>query len=879
MKLRNLFKAAVSAAVGISVLSACAVPCFARSIRIFDWDYYHEGGIKSGDFIYEIDEDGAAVLTKYCGKAKKVTVPEFIDGYRVETLQNTFQGNERIREVTLPDNISVDCEAFEFAESLTTVNNLENAYSIGDEAFYCCYSLDEIKLGDNLHSLDSNSFHGSGWYQSMPNGEVYFGNIFMGIKGMDTKDIKKLNIQEGTTLVPRFHYDEYPDIVEVNLPSSVKYISDRAFENKNISKLTFGDKLRYIGEYSFAYTNITSMIMPDTVEEVGRSAFCGCNKLSEVKLSKKIEVIHKNTFGGTAIKAFDFPKSIKRISNGKSKLSSYVLESNVKKICEYAFYGCNKLESITIPDSVTAIEYRSFYDCAALKSVNLPNNIKKIDCSTFSNCTSLKSITIPDSVTKINCGAFEGCTSLENIHLPKNLKKLGEKDPDKTRTENKPLKYSYCRHGSGVFSDCKSLEKIELPDGLEFIGNRTFAGCPKLTKIDIPDSVKAIDTYAFCSCLRLESITIPDKVTVIDEGAFTECKRLKTVVLSKNVKKICDSAFEDCLALENLKLPDGCIYFGKYVMKNTAWYNSHKDGFVYLGKYLCGYKGDMPQNTKLKVKKGTVGIAGCAFEKENNLVSLTCSGSEKYIGKYAFYGCSKLRSVKLKNGLQAIEAYTFYDCDSLKTIKLPDTIKTIGSCAFEYCDKLTVANLPKKIADIGREAFSHCKLPDSLTFSKNVKEIGSWAFGNTNLKSVVFKNPETAIHYNAFADCKALKSVKYPSGIYKIEAEAFDGTPWYKKLLKKHKNQIVYIGKCAYAVTGDVKSPVTLKKGTKGICLDERAFDEILVPDTVKFIWYRALYWVLDEGEGIVSGVIICSENSLAAEHALNNGIVVRYTE
>ena len=79
------FFSAVLAAVMICMCFGEA-PYSARMSVSSENSFYKPGGVKSGDFVYQVDEDGSAVLTAYLGKASKVTVPSLIDGYKVETL-------------------------------------------------------------------------------------------------------------------------------------------------------------------------------------------------------------------------------------------------------------------------------------------------------------------------------------------------------------------------------------------------------------------------------------------------------------------------------------------------------------------------------------------------------------------------------------------------------------------------------------------------------------------------------------------------------------------------------------------------------------------------------------------------------------------------
>lgn len=78
-----------------------------------------------------------------------------------------------------------------------------------------------------------------------------------------------------------------------------------------------------------------------------------------------------------------------------------------------------------------------------------------------------------------------------------------------------------------------------------------------------------------------------------------------------------------------------------------------------------------------------------AFFYQRNLVNLSNSFS-KYIGEYAFAGCSSLTNnyVIMGYGLEDIDQYAFDGCTSLDRIDIPASVRSIGSYAFSRCTGL-----------------------------------------------------------------------------------------------------------------------------------------------------------------------------------------------
>ena len=95
-----------------------------------------------------------------------------------------------------------------------------------------------------------------------------------------------------------------------------------------------------------------------------------------------------------------------------------------------------------------------------------------------------------------------------------------------------------------------------------------------------------------------------------------------------------------------------------------SWYEEQPDGLVYAGKILYGYKGTIPEGTSIKIKEGTLGIAGGAF----------------------------------------------YDCYGLTSVDIPNSVTSIGERAFEDCYSLTSVTIPTSVSSIGNAIFSGCRL-------------------------------------------------------------------------------------------------------------------------------------------------------------------------
>ena len=114
----------------------------------------------------------------------------------------------------------------------------------------------------------------------------------------------------------------------------------------------------------------------------------------------------------------------------KDKIKKVQINSYLKNIGDYAFYGCNSLESVVIQDSkLTEIGIAAFKNCTNLKTINIPETVKVIGTMGFANCNSLQStkkspVNIPKGNTEIMDFAFAGCKSMQYIKIPAQIHRI-----------------------------------------------------------------------------------------------------------------------------------------------------------------------------------------------------------------------------------------------------------------------------------------------------------------------------------------------------------------------------------------------------------------------------------------------------------------------
>ena len=285
-------------------------------------------------------------------------------------------------------------------------------------------------------------------------------------------------------------------------------------------------------------------------------------------------------------------------------------------------------------------------------------------------------------------------------------------------------------------------------------------------------------------CDELTSVTIPNTVESIGKNAFSNCKSLATIVIPSSVIRIDESAFD-----------------------NTAWYKDQADGIVYAGNVAYSYKGDMPKNTSLTLKSGTVGIAAYAFSGNSNLVSISIPSSVVTIGENAFYGTgiynntakwsdnvlyidnclicinddiSTDYTIKSNTRLIADKAFDLeYMSNNISSITIPASVKNVGVAAFEDCTNLDKTNYTGSLEKWCKIQFSDATANPSsnshnlyinnqkqvdITIPSSITKILPYTFYHAGLKSITLHNNITeigkwAFYYNNFTTVTIPESV------------------------------------------------------------------------------------------------------------------------
>lgn len=432
----------------------------------------------SGDYEYELFEDGTVEITDYTGSATELVIPSTINGYPVISIGFYAFSNGEFKNVTIPENIEyIRACAFDSCKNLETITIPKNVSNISWDAFMCCTSLMSI----NVDTQNS--------YYSSENGVLFNKNKTILIQYPIGNKQASYKIAKNVVTVGYLAFFNCLNLSNINVDDKNNYYSskDGVLFNKDATKL-----IQYpVGNVRTSYT------IPNNVIELGYEAFNSSNNLTSVYISDSVEDMHYNSgWGGgpeypKALHAFYNCKSLEDITvsvNNKYFASVDGVLFNKDKTAILDYPAANKNSSYIIPNSVVCITQTAFKDCTNLFSLKIPYSVNEIDFASFYD----------SSIADIEVDAFnEYFSSLDGILFNKDKTKLIACPPQSIKT------------------------LYVVPKNVKIIESGAFENCVNLTGIRISQSVESIGWSVFGNCENLEYITVLNKNCDIPYGDYT----------------------------------------------------------------------------------------------------------------------------------------------------------------------------------------------------------------------------------------------------------------------------------------------------------------------------------------------------------------------
>lgn len=274
----------------------------------------------TGDYYYDVLEDGGISVYSYKGTETVLRIPETIDGYTVTVVgSNILLENDTVEEVVIPDTVKIiKPQAFWNKSGIKKIELGNSVEEIGYQAFFGCDSLESINIPDTCKSIGSAAF-----FRCSSLGEIHI-----------PASVEKLGISYNLTKPSNIFESAYnlkSVTVDENNPrytciDGVLYGKD---DNGNLIDLIFypfskqdniyeiPDGIQYIAGSACASAKFEKVIIPDSVKTISKDAFEKCASLTTVEGGKGLKKIEYEAFGYCeSLTAFELSDTLTYIESG-----------------------------------------------------------------------------------------------------------------------------------------------------------------------------------------------------------------------------------------------------------------------------------------------------------------------------------------------------------------------------------------------------------------------------------------------------------------------------------------------------------------------------------------------------------------------------------
>ena len=419
------------------------------------------------------------------------------------------------------------------------------------------------------------------------------------------------------------------------------------------------------------------------------------------------------------------------------------------------------------------------------------------------------------------------------------------------------------------------IEKLSIPEGTEIIGEYAFSKDISkmifiyggLEKVTFPESLKRIEEKAFYN-RNLKDVEIPENVEYVGDQAFAKHTDVKicgdNTLLGQNISDNISIAktnkkyhTENGLLLSNdnkrllkvisendeIQLPDeieviDCGAISRKILKddklplNLKWIGENNKIVLTGGKLFISnkveYIGTLPVsankivfeegNKNYRMDKYAVyhilndGKEEILALRDHSIDSFEVNEKIACLDKNVFYGCDKLKKLKLNEGLLSYDEQCVEDQfgdKQFERIYIPSSVKRLSLISSELDHYRNINYLIDEnnshyfidddiIYEIGENDEYKVLLNQNRMISKAVIDDGTisiedYAFytkeGLQLLKEIEIPDSVRFIQEGAFRNCKSLTKVNLPENLEFIDIEAFAGCDNLQEFSISNKNK------------------------------------------------------------------------------------------
>jgi PKD repeat protein len=734
------------------------------SLKLPNWNVSAET-FNSDGFEYHI-ENGSAVITSYNGLENIITVPQTLNGFPVEVIDDYAFSNRSILSVNISNSVKY-INDYAFSGNLISELTIpQGIVYIGSRAF-SNNQIIKVRLEANIPNV--------GGYNPILSGNI----------------ITDVEYGPGVTMIPSRFFQE-ADVSSVDplqlIAEGITSIGASAFYKSNLSSIVIPSTVESIGSGAFSTNMLTQLVIPSNVSTLGEYAFSN-NLITKVRLEASIPNVggYYPILSGNIITDVEYGPGVTMIPSRffqEADVSSVdplqLIAEGITSIGASAFYKAN-LSSIVIPSTVETIGDRAFLQ-NTLTQLAIPSNVSAIGEYAFSN-NRLTELVIPSNVSTIGEYAFSN-NLITKVRLEASIPNVGgyypilsgniitdvEYGPGVTMIPSRffqetdvssvdPLQLiaeGITSIGASAFYKA-NLSSIVIPSTVETIGDRAFS-TNMLTQLVISSNVNAIGDYAF-SNNQLTEIVIPESVSSIGGNAFSN-NLITKVRLEANIPNV--GGYNPILSgniITDVEYGPGVTMIPSRFFQETDVSSVDPLQLIAEGITSIGASAFYKANLSSIVIPSTVESIGDRAFLQNMLTQLVIPFGVTYIGDYAFSN-NQIAKVRLETNLTSVGwIYPVLSGNIITEVEYGPGVTMIPSRFFQEADVSSVDPLQliaEGITSIGASAFYKSNL-SSIVIPSTVETIGDRAFLQNTLTQLVIPFGVTYIGDYAFSNNQIAK--------------------------------------------------------------------------------------------------------------------------
>ena len=366
----------------------------------------------------------------------------------------------------------------------------------------------------------------------------------------------------------------------------------------------------------------------------------------------------------------------------------------------------DKITKIVINDGITAIGDYAFCGLDKVTTVEIGKDVKSIGVCAFSDCESLGDVYLPSGLVSIGEKAFYGRRPYTSCtFIPKTVTSIGEDAFSSGWFYTTTSGISYINYTTIYCESGSAAEKYAKSNGIEYVTaavtlkNKTVNATGKAISIKKATTVGTEGKVSYkyytnkkCTTLTTTANGAKSKGAAPSNpgtyyvrataAAYKSFGEVKSNIATLTIKSTSSHPF----TTDSVKKSDLAV---NQVVKDTASNGKYKitsvtkkSGAVSGGTVT--YLAPCTKKVGSISIKNTVSICGIKFKvtavankalyKNTTITSLTIGKNVTSIGKYAFYGCTKLKTITIKSASltsKSLGTKSFSGIYSKAVVKVP----------------------------------------------------------------------------------------------------------------------------------------------------------------------------------------------------------------